>query len=36
LKELMNTSTAKIIAEKRHKVMEDFLAEFFVEWEGKD
>ena len=36
LKDLMNTSTAKIIAEKRHKVMEDFLAEFFMEWEGKD
>ena len=36
LKELMNTATAKKIAEKRHKVMEVFLAEFFQEWEGKD
>lgn len=36
LKELMNTATAKKIAEKRHKVMEEFLDEFFQEWEGKD
>ena len=36
LKELMNTATAKKIAEKRHRVMEEFLDEFFQEWEGKD
>ncbi|MFA6594568.1 MAG: HD domain-containing protein [Candidatus Buchananbacteria bacterium] len=36
LKELMNTATAKKIAEKRHKVMEEFLEEFLKEWEGKD
>jgi len=34
LKELMNTNTAKKIAEKRHTVMLDFLDEFFHEWEG--
>lgn len=34
LKELMNTATAKQIAEKRHAVMEDYLQQFFHEWEG--
>jgi len=34
LKELMNTATAKQIAEKRHAVMEDYLAQFYREWEG--
>ena len=36
LKELMSTDTARVIAEKRHIVMEDYLQEFFMEWEGKD
>lgn len=32
LKDLMNTNSAKIIAEKRHKFMEDFLKEFHDQW----
>ena len=36
LKELMNTETARKIAEKRHVFMEEYLSEFFLEWEGKD
>ena len=35
LKELMNTETAKNIAEQRHCFMESYLAEFFDEWDGK-
>ncbi len=36
LKDLMNTKTAKKIAEERHKFMEQFLNRFYKEWEGKD
>lgn len=36
LKRLMNTHTAKKIAEGRHKYMEDFLKRFYKEWEGKE
>ncbi len=36
LKDLMNTKTAKKIAERRHKFMKEFLDEFFKEWDGKD
>ena len=34
LKDLMNTDTAKKIAKARHKYMENFLSEFFDEWDG--
>lgn len=36
LKDLMNTTTARKIAQERHKFMEQFLGRFFKEWEGKD
>jgi uncharacterized protein len=36
LKELMQTPTAKRMAEHRHKVMEEYLAEFKKEWDAKD
>lgn len=36
LKDLMNTETAKTIAGKRQLVMEEFLQQFFLEWDGKD
>ena len=36
LKDLMNTPTAKEIAEGRHKYMQEFLQQFFLEWEGKE
>ena len=36
LKDLMNTKTAKKIAESRHTFMEQFLNRFFDEWEGKN
>ena len=36
LKDLMNTETARRIAEKRHKFMEKFLEEFFREWEVEE
>ncbi|MFV8280886.1 HD domain-containing protein [Christiangramia marina] len=35
LKERMNTTTAKKIAEQRHAFMESFLDQFYAEWEGK-
>ena len=35
LKDLMSTETAKSIAENRHKYMEDFINEFYDEWDGK-
>lgn len=34
LKDLMNTKTAKMIAEKRHKYMEVFLNQLYDEWNG--
>ena len=35
LKDKMNTSTGKKIAEKRHGFMQDFLNQFYAEWEGE-
>lgn len=35
LKDLLNTQTARKIAEERHKFMESFLDRFHDEWEGK-
>lgn len=34
LKYLMNTPTAKRLADERHRYMEHFLEQFFNEWEG--
>ncbi len=36
LKDRMNTETAKKIADKRNKFMEQFLERFFKEWEGNE
>jgi uncharacterized protein len=36
LKNRMNTATAKIVAERRHEVLEAFLREFFLEWDARD
>lgn len=36
LKDLMNTQTAKKIAQKRHDFMENYLKQFFIEWDCKD
>ena len=33
LKDMMNTTTAKQIAAKRHAYMQDYLAQFLAEWE---
>lgn len=35
LKDRMFTKTGKELAQHRHKVMEQFLREFFAEWDGK-
>lgn len=35
LKDLMNTESAKRIAESRHEFMEQYLSRFFKEWEGE-
>ena len=35
LKDKMNTPTGKKIAEARHQYMEDYLSQFYAEWEGE-
>lgn len=35
LKDKMNTETGKKIAQERHKFMENFLAQFYAEWDGE-
>lgn len=35
LKDKMNTESAKKIAQQRHHFMENFLAQFYAEWEGE-
>ena len=35
LKDRMNTTTAKVIAQKRHRFMKQYLKHFFDEWNGK-
>jgi uncharacterized protein len=35
LKDKMNTTTGKKIAQDRHRYMKDFLEQFYAEWEGK-
>lgn len=35
LKDRMNTQTGKHLAEQRHRYMEDFLSQFYAEWNGE-
>ncbi|RYJ43869.1 HD domain-containing protein [Flavobacterium beibuense] len=35
LKDRMNTETGKQLAEERHRYMEDFLSQFYAEWNGE-
>jgi uncharacterized protein len=35
LKDRMNTTTGKKLAERRHNFMEQYLSEFYDEWDGK-
>ena len=35
LKDMMNTDTARTMADHRHRYMEDFLDEFMSEWDGR-
>jgi len=35
LKDRMNTDTGRKMAEHRHKFMEEYLKEFYLEWDGQ-
>jgi uncharacterized protein len=35
LKDRMNTQTGKQLAQERHQFMEQYLAQFYKEWEGE-
>jgi len=35
LSDKMNTKTGKLIAKQRHQFMEEYLDQFYVEWDGK-
>jgi uncharacterized protein len=35
LKDKMNTESGKQIAEQRHNYMQEFLAQFYAEWDGE-
>ena len=35
LADMMNTPTAQALAAQRHRYMQDFIAEFMDEWDGK-
>ena len=35
LKDLLNTATAKKMAESRHQMMVNFLEQFYLEWDGQ-
>jgi uncharacterized protein len=36
LRDLINTQTGKQIAARRHTIMEQYLEQFFLEWDGRD
>ncbi|PZE19499.1 HD domain-containing protein [Paenibacillus xerothermodurans] len=36
LRDLMNTETGRRIANRRHRFMERFLDQFYLEWDGRD
>jgi HD superfamily phosphodiesterase len=36
LKDRMNTESARVVAESRHEVLENFLGEFLREWDARD
>ena len=35
LRDIMNTSTGKLMAEHRHQFLEQYLEEFYQEWNGE-